>query len=389
MTTALPTPPSISRPTTFAAEAEAFCNSLLTYQIELDALQATLSPIGRNMLVNGNMVVDQRNAGASITPTTSTYCLDRWLALANISSKFSVQQNAGAGIKPTGFANYLGVVSLSAYAIGAGEYCAITQRIEGLNTAFLQWGTATASSITVSFWVYSSLTGTFGGTVRNNGGTRSYPFTYSIPVANTWTKITKTIPGDTSGTWATDTNNGIEVNFGLGVGTTLSGTANVWAGTSYASATGAVSVVGTNAATWRVTGVQVEAGGTATAFENKDYATMLLRCQRYYQYRIWQAGEICAQLGCTSANNAIGKIFDYGPMRTTPTLTIAGGFVAFTTSGVSNTALSGITCSATQYGSVKVDTAVAGAGGFWSNVGDVAFLAGGGSSAVIKLDAEI
>jgi len=148
----------------------------------------------KNRLINSAMVIDQRNAGASVTPTTSgTYILDRWQGRLTQASKYSVQQNAGSVTPPAGFTYYLGVTSLSAYSLGSGDTFGIQQLIEGYNTADLAWGTANAKTVTLSFWVRSSLTGTFGGAIRNDAGDRSYPFTYTISSANTWTQATVTI----------------------------------------------------------------------------------------------------------------------------------------------------------------------------------------------------
>jgi hypothetical protein len=236
--------------------------------------------IMKNRIINGAMVIDQRNAGASVTPVDGNYTLDRYVSFVSQTSKLTVQQNAGSVTPPAGFTKYLGITSSSAYTVLAGDYFGVRQSIEGYNIADLGWGTANAKTVTLSAWVYSSLTGTFGGSLSN--GTRSYPFTYSIPVANTWTSISITVAGDTSGTWATDNTTGIRVNFGVGVGTTTSGTAGVWATANYASATGAVSVVGTNGATFYITGVQLEVGSSATGFEYRQYTTELNLCQRYY-----------------------------------------------------------------------------------------------------------
>jgi len=244
--------------------------------------------IMKNRIINGAMVIDQRNAGASVTPADSAYTLDRWQSRLSQASKYSVQQNAGGltGTNlPVGFQNYLGVTSLSAYSVLAGDYFAQCQTIEGFNFADLQWGTTNAKTVTLSFQVYSSLTGTFGGSIRNAAGTRSYPFTYSIPVANTWTSISVTVAGDTSGTWVGATNAAsVQIFIGLGVGTTLSGTAGSWSGGNYLSATGATSVVGTNGATFYITGVQLEVGSSATGYEYVNYQTSLANCQRYYEY---------------------------------------------------------------------------------------------------------
>jgi hypothetical protein len=238
----------------------------------------------KNRIINGAMVIDQRNAGASVTPASSAYTLDRWSLTITQASKLSVQQNAGSVTPPVGFKNYLGATSLSAYSVSASDYFLLFQGIEGFNVADLQWGTANAATVTLSFWVRSSLTGTFGGSLVNAGFNRSYPFTYTVSSANTWTNISVTIVGDTSGTWATDNTQGIRLYFGLGVGSTNSGTAGSWAGAQYLSATGATSVVGTNGATFYITGVQLEKGSTATSFDYRPYTTELQLCQRYYTF---------------------------------------------------------------------------------------------------------
>jgi hypothetical protein len=238
----------------------------------------------RNRIINGAMVISQYNGTSSVTPTTNQYTLDRWRSLAGgANSKYSVQQNAGSVTPPAGFTNYFGVTSLSAYSINASDYQGLVQKIEGYNVADLGWGSANAKTVTLSFWVRSSLTGTFGGAIGNAGHDRSYPFTYTISAANTWTQISVTIAGDTTGTWLTDNSVGIQVFFGLGVGSSASGTAGAWASAQYFSATGATSVVGTNGATWYVTGVQFEVGSVTTPFESRPYGTELALCQRYYE----------------------------------------------------------------------------------------------------------
>ena len=237
----------------------------------------------RNRIINGAMVIDQRNAGASVTPTTGQYLVDRWAFQSSQASKFTAQQNAGSVSLPVGFTNYLGLTSASAYTVGTSDYFSVWQKIEGFNIADLAWGTANAQTVTLSFRVYSSLTGTFGGVVQNGTFTRSYPFVYSITAANTWTSVIIVIPGDITGTWSTNSSTGIYIQWGLGVGSTYSGTAGTWAGTNYVSATGAVSVVGTSGATFYITGVQLEKAGTATPFEYRLYGTELALCQRYYQ----------------------------------------------------------------------------------------------------------
>jgi len=282
----------------------------------------------RNRIINGAMVIDQRNAGASITPTNGQYGLDRWRNGLSVASKFSVQQNAGAVTPPQGFVNYLGATSLSAYSVGASEVFLVQQYIEGYNVADLAWGTASASSVTLSFWVRSSLTGTFGGSLQNSDRSRCFPLSYTISVANTWEQKTVTIAGDTSGTWLTTSGIGIQVNFSLGTGSTFSGTAGAWSGSTLYSATGAVSVVGTNGATFYITGVQLEKGSTATSFDYRPYGTEYNLCARYffssYPYGIvpGTASQTTAAIyGIGVVNQFMGGISFPTMMRTVPTVT--------------------------------------------------------------------
>ena len=234
---------------------------------------------GRNRIINGDMRIDQRNAGASVTPAQDNF----------IAARFNVQQNAGAVAPPAGFANYLGVTSTGAYSVAAGDVISMVQVIEGYNSSDLSWGTASASTITMSFWVRSSLTGTFGGALKNASASYSYPFTYTISAANTWEQKSITITGATASTWASNNAASIEVYFSMGTGSTFNGTAGAWAGSDFRSATGATSVVGTSGATFYITGVQLEAGSVATPFEHRQYGQELALCQRYYQK--WQNSE--------------------------------------------------------------------------------------------------
>jgi hypothetical protein len=286
----------------------------------------------KNRIINGAMVIDQRNAGAAVSPAVDgTYYLDRWRTSLSVAGKFSIQQNAGAVTPPSGFINYLGITSLSAYTVGAGEIFMVQQRIEGYNVGDLAWGTASAATVTFSFWVRSSLTGTFGGSLTNGTG-RSYPFTYTISSANTWEQKTVTVAGDTSGTWLTTNGLGLICAFGLGVGTTYSGTAGAWAGSVYYSATGATSVVGTNGATFYITGVQLEKGSTATSFDYRPYGTELALCQRYYEMSYNQGTTAGTVTGVGVVWNYVvlgsGTVGDMGvtcqfkvDKRTSPTMT--------------------------------------------------------------------
>ena len=306
-------------------------------------LGAGNASIMKNRIINGAMVIDQRNAGASVTPSNgTTYTIDRWNLTATQASKFSIQQNAGSVTPPVGFSNYLGATSLSAYSVSSSDYFCLAQFIEGFNVTDLGWGTANAKTVTLSFQVYSSLTGTFGGSLSNSANNRSYPFSYSITVANTWTTISVTIAGDTIGTWLGGNNVGLKIYFGIGVGSTYQGTANTWAGATYLAPTGATSVVGTNGATFYFTGVQLEVGSSATGFEYVNYQTSLANCQRYF-YASPATSDAFLGAGFGSASSSVyaGGYFPV-TMRAQPTLSTQGTTTntVVTTAGIGGTIVS-------------------------------------------------
>ena len=281
----------------------------------------------RNRIINGAMMIDQRNAGASVTPTNGAYTLDRWSAILTQASKYSVRQNAGSVanggsvVAPTGFTNWLGATSSSAYSVLTGDLFAVRQLVEGFNVADLGWGAAGASTVTLSFWVRSSLTGTFGGSLINSAANRFYPFTYTISAANTWEQKSVTIAGDTSGTWVTDNGIGLGVYFGLGGGATYSGTAGAWTGTGTPyTATGAVSVVGTSGATFYITGVQLERGTTASSFDFRSYGDELMLCQRYYYTNVGSTAIMSGLPASGTDTYRQAAPFFPVPMRASPTI---------------------------------------------------------------------
>jgi hypothetical protein len=234
----------------------------------------------RNRIINGGMTIDQRNAGASVTLTAATYTLDRWNSQVAVSSTFSIARSNAS--LPTGFTRTLLVTSLAATSVGSTASNTVEQYVEGFNSADFGWGAAGAQSVTLSFWVRSSLTGTFGGCFQNSDNSRSYVFSYSISASNTWEYKTVTIVGDTSGTWNTENGIGIKLRFSLGNGSTLQGSAGSWSGSNLRTVTGETQVLATNTATWQVTGVQLEKGSTATSFDYRPYSAELALCQRYY-----------------------------------------------------------------------------------------------------------
>jgi hypothetical protein len=278
----------------------------------VDASGGVLAPISsvmRNRIINGQMTIDQRNAGASVTVNVSSrvYGVDRWFGFGEATDGvFTIQQDT---VVPVGFNNSLKVTTTTADAsVGASQFYLLGQSIEGFNFADLNWGTANAKTITLSFWVRSSLTGQFGGSLMNGASNRSYPYTYTINAANTFEYKTVTIAGDTSGTWVGATNGiGANVWFDLGCGSSNIGTAGAWSGSSFYGATGDTKLISTLSATFYITGVQLEVGTQATSFEYRQYGTELALCQRYCA-AFSSVGSASVGLGA-AANASTGQIF--------------------------------------------------------------------------------
>jgi hypothetical protein len=314
----------------------------------------------RNRIINGDMRIDQRNAGAAVTinATNDIYTLDRFLAYGQASDGvYTVQQTSTS---PTGFTNSLKVtVTTADSSVGAAQYYFLSQRIEGTNVADLAFGTASAKSVTVSFWVRSSVTGTFSGAISNGSFNRSYPFNYTISAADTWEQKTVTIPGDTTGTWVTTTARGMALSFDLGCGSNNVGTANAWAGSEFYGATGAVKLISTLNATFYITGVQLEPGTVATPFERRSYGAELALCQRYYNVFSGFNIEGYANVGSTRAVN-IPMTFPV-TMRATPTRTVitAGSFTNVRGSSTSYAGLGLVGLTAT-YASASAEATAAG-----------------------------
>ena len=278
----------------------------------------------RNRIINGDMRIDQRNAGAAITQTvTQNYTVDRWWVYGDVTSKFTLQRNAGSVTPPSGFTNYYGITVASAYTPTAGQNFNLTQYLEGFNVADLDFGKATAKTVTASFWIRSSLTGTFGGTLGNGLGSRSYVFSFTINSANTWEYKTITIPGDTSGTWNTDNSVGMSFTIALGNHSGYLNTPNsAWVAGDYRGPTSQVNLVSNAGATMYVTGVQLEKGSAASAFENRQYGTELALCQRYFQV----AGDANNRIPafCGNSTNVFSQNLLVCPMRAQPSLTLTG-----------------------------------------------------------------
>jgi hypothetical protein len=326
----------------------------------------------RNRIINGDMRIDQRNAGAAIsyTAATQTYLVDRWLAYLQLSSKFTIQQNQGSVTPPAGFSNYLGFTSSAATTPGSTDLYVFAQKLEGFNIADFGWGAAGAQAVTLSFWVRSSLTGTFGGSLFNSAANRNYVFSYTINAANTWEQKTITITGDTSGTWLTNNGAGIQIWWNLGSGSSNLGTAGSWGATGFYGPTGSTSVVGTNGATFYITGVQLEAGSVATPFERRDYGRELMLCQRYLPAWSGTSGnqDFCSAFNQTTTTSNFVLTHPVTTRVPTTGATVSGS-IFFTGSNnayaASSVAFVGSSTGATRLsGTISGGTAGAGGAGF-------------------------
>ena len=340
-----------------------------------DASGGVLAPISsvmRNRFINGQMVIAQRGTTFSgLSDDGGQYTLDRWRWSENgtYTGSQTVTQDSSA---PAGFTNSLRVVTNTAITTGTSLSSRVEQAIEGFNFADCGWGTANAKTVTLSFWVKSSLTGTFGGAFRNSADDRSYPFSYTISVADTWEQKSVTVAGDTSGTWVGATNGvGVRINFSLGAGTALSGTAGAWAAGGFQSVTGAVAVNATTSANWAVTGCQLEVGTQATSFEYRQYTTELQLCQRYYWKTDSSAGAWNYIGSGVVYSSTLGFAYTQYPvlMRSAPTISTYGTVnstnVQLIAGGVATgvTAIAGAGATETNPMSTRIDFTTSGATG--------------------------
>lgn len=274
------------------------------------------SLIFRNRIINGDMRVDQRNAGAAVT-TDGSYPVDRFRM--NLSAGAGISAQRSTAVVPTGFTHALGLTVTSTKTPAAADQFDITHKVEGLNVADLAWGSASAQSITLSFWVRASVTGTYAVAVMNAANNRSYVANYTVSASNTWEQKTITIAGDTTGTWVTTSaDSGITLRFDLGSGSNRNTTAGAWAAGNYTRTSGSVSLVSNSSATLHVTGVQLERGTVATPFERRPYSVELLLCQRYL--RALKSGLV----GFWASSTAVRLQCTWPGMRATPTFSQSG-----------------------------------------------------------------
>jgi len=277
----------------------------------------TVGPF-KNRIINGDMRIDQR---AAIVTTNSSYIVDRWqLGFVTTGAIQCAQSSDG----PTGYSNSLLFdVTTADTSIAAGEYGLLQQLVEGLNTSDFAWGTASAQTVTLSFWVKSTTTGTYCVSFRNSAANRSYVATYSVASANTWEYKTITVAGDTSGTWLTTNVVGISIAFCFAVGSTFQTTAGAWQAGNFLGTSAQTNLLASASNEIRITGVQLEAGSVATPFERRSYGQELALCQRYYAKSndpITNATDGGGTFYAFTVSEAAGRCAFPVPMRASPTI---------------------------------------------------------------------
>jgi hypothetical protein len=292
------------------------------------------SPYGfKNRIHNGAMLIDQRGSASSAISSSSVtyaYAVDRFFVASQTDGVTTSQQVSDA---PTGFTKSLKVTVTTADAsLSAAQRLVVNHGLEGLNMADLNWGSGTAKTVTLSFWVKSSVTGTYSVGFRTGTAGTSYITSYVINSANTWEQKTITIPGATIGTWVTDNNTWGYLIWNLGIGSDFnSSTLNSWVSvTNGQGSTSHTSLMSTLNATWQISGIQLEVGNQATPFDYRDYANELRMCQRYYVDLANNGGSTqnsyrCVGFASTYTTTQGSYVIQVPvPMRVLPSLTQAG-----------------------------------------------------------------
>lgn len=310
----------------------------------------------RNMVHNGEFVVSQRDFSSAVTQTGEAFTLDRWKTRMNVNSKFSVQQVVDA---PEGFYNSAKITSLAATSVGADDYYQFQHCIEGHNLNPANFGTTTAKALVFSFYVKSSLTGTFSVGFSNNAGDRYFTQNYTISSAD-WERKTITIPAITTGSWNRDHTEGLFIYFTLGAGSNTLRSTGSW-GTSFGrGGTGGANIVATNAATWQVTGVQLEINdtGVATHFQSREFDVERDLCRRYFQRFNFTAANTCISSGYIESSTEFRTPFQFfKEMRVAPSFAVSSAAAFDAANGNQSRTASNIAISnATSVGCILIAT---------------------------------
>lgn len=333
----------------------------------------------RNKIINGGMVIAQRGTSAVTGSGSKQYPVDRWMVF-NGTGTVTFQQSSTA---PTGFSNSIVATVTATGSYGTTGYTQIGQYIEGYNVADLAFGTSGAKQIAISFWVRSSVTGTYNVAVQNGAQTRSYVTTFVVSAANTWEYKTIVVTGDTSGTWATDSTAGMTLWVNLGLGSNFDTTANTWTAGSLYSTSGAVDFAANSGATFYLTGVQLEQNYQPTPFEQRPYGVELQLCQRYYWRYSGQAGgynRIPSTGGSYNNSAWQGVVACPATMRSTPSSVEASGIGCTDNVSFDSAAFSSVVLNTANSHPNGVFMQCTGGSGITNGAGQILILRGGASS---------
>jgi hypothetical protein len=273
--------------------------------------------------INGSMELSQLNGATPVT-ASGTYVVDGWLIGFNGSMAVSAAQVADA---PSGYNNSLKVtVTTADPTLAASDYTSIQQPIEGFRTSRLAFGTAAAQPVSIGFLTKIHRTGTYSGGVRNSANTRSYPFSFTQNVADTWEYKTITVPGDVTGTWVGNTNGiGLSIFFTMAAGTTFQAPANAWATGNFIASTGTINGVAATTDVFQITGVVILPGielpsAARAPFIARSYTQELHLCLRY-----WENNGYFLNLSAPAAGIIIGVSVPFMiTKRATPAMSVLG-----------------------------------------------------------------
>lgn len=249
----------------------------------------SFQPSFRNRIHNPMMLIAQRGVGPFTITNSSQITLDRWFVQTSGATRsLQVVQSTDA---PDGFPGSLSISVVTGQVAGVSDLVWVGQGVEGFNIADFRWGTALGLPITISFWIRSSLTGSYSSFVMEGSLTRSYVAPFTISVANVWEYKTIQIPAEIAATWATANTVGLFFGVDLGSGSNvISATPSSWDVGRRQRAAGNVSFGAGTGELMRITGVQIERGIVPTPCERRDYVTELQLCQRYYETGTFNSG---------------------------------------------------------------------------------------------------
>ena len=337
---------------------------------------------GRNLIINGAFSVFQRGTSATTVNGNDIFAADRFKGWANGGGTFTVEQSTDVPNNEFEFSAKLTNTATDGSVAASDNYRWATD-LEGYTVSQLGYGHSDAKAVTLSFWVKSSLAGTYCGALYSTTASRHYIYEYTISSANTWEKKTITITsGDTTGSWNKTNGNGLRIYWGFGSGTDYQGTAGAWTAGEKWETSNQAAWIGSASATFYITGVQLEVGDTATPFEHRSYGDELARCQRYCE--IWTLSQY---RGPAFQVRDSTHTHGYWPFkvqkRSAPTVTFSGSFANWQANSTS-ASVSSLTSEEITVDGSGISTTTSG-----MVAGNASLFVGNASNPTIKADAEL